>query len=553
MFVKIIPRKKEKKTYLTASLVEGYRDKEKGYVRHRVIRYFGSVTEEEAKKLKFAYDSSIDINNLIPKDAIEIGQTKPYGDVYVLKSIWDFWGLSEIIESLITDKRYRDGNLSSQISLLSINRCIEPLTESKIKDWYEERSAISHLIPLSSYPQKFYRGLKALDKIFPFLQVKITERIKKKIYHGKKIPEVYYDLTSTYFESAKLCLLASFGYSRDKRKDKKQIVIGLVIDKYGFPLQVKIFPGNTSDKSTLKTQVSDLKEKLKINKVILVGDRGLMSEKNILHLVEENYDYLIAMKNIECKKLLSFIPSSKTMKEIEKNQYTRQIIKDKNRYIVYLNTNSRKRERETRERNLDRLKERLKEIKCMIKKGTIDSRDTLLLKLGEAFKQFSPVKKYIKPIVAKELKGKSPFRYQIKKKKIKEDKMFDGVMVVKSSIFSLDAKEIISTYKNLWRVERAFRCLKDVLKIRPIGHQRDENIRGHIYICILAYLLMTTLEYRLKDYKDLPSSFWILKDLSTIQLGDVLVDGKPLKKGLTPIGEKQKRILKALKIHKITF
>ena len=133
-----------------------------------------------------------------------------------------------------------------------------------------------------------------------------------------------------------------------------------------------------------------------------------------------------------------------------------------------------------------------------------------MLKLGEAFKQFFPVKKYIKLIVAKELKGKSPFRYQIKKKKIKEDKIFDGVTVVKSSLFSLDTKEIISTYKNLWRIEQAFRCLKNVLNFKPIGHQKDETVRGHVYVCILAYLLMTTLEYRLKDYKDLPSSSWIL-------------------------------------------
>ncbi len=103
------------------------------------------------------------------------------------------------------------------------------------------------------------------------------------------------------------------------------------------------------------------------------------------------------------------------MKEIEKNQYTCQIVKEKNRYVVYLNTDSRKRERGTRERNLNRLKERLGELKGMIKKGPIDSRDTLLLKLGEAFKQFSPVKKYIKLILAKELKGAYSVRRETRK------------------------------------------------------------------------------------------------------------------------------------------
>ena len=124
----------------------------------------------------------------------------------------------------------------------------------------------------------------------------------------------------------------------------------------------------------------------------------------------------------------------------------------------------------------------------------------------------------------------------------------------------MEAKDIISTYKNLERIERAFRCLKDVIKIRPINHHRDENIRGHIYICILSYLLMTTIEYRLskgslgKDYNDFAcNANWILKDLSTIKLGDILVDNTPIKKGITPIEEKQKKILKALKIPKITF
>jgi len=553
MFLKIIPRKKEKKTYLTAALVEGYRDKEKGYVCHRTIRYFGSVSEEEARKLKFVYNPCIDIKNLIHVEKIQLGQTKSYGDVYVVKYFWDFWGISEIIEELVRDKRYKNGNLSSQICLLTINRCIEPLTENKIKDWYEERSGISHLIPQLPYSRRFYRALKALDEIFPFLQIKITEKIKKEIYHGKKITEIYYDLTSTYFESAKFCILASFGYSRDKRKDKKQIIIGLIIDKYGFPLWVEIFPGNTTDKSTVETQLVHLKEELKIENIILVGDRGIMSKQNILKLVEENYDYLIAMKNSECKKLLSFIPSPKTMQKIEENQYIRQINKDKERYIVYLNTNSKKREEETRKNNLISLQERLDEIKHMIETKFLVSRDVLLVKIGEAFKQFASVKKYIKPIVAKKLKGKSSFKYQVKKKKIKEDEIFDGITVVKCNLFSVGEKEVITTYKNLNRIEQSFRCLKDVLKIRPINHQKDETIRGHIYICILAYLVMTTLEYRLKDYKEMPTATWVLKDLSTIQLGDVLVDGKPIKKGLTPIGEKQKKILQALKIPKISF
>lgn len=553
MFLKIIPRKKEKKTYLTAALVEGYRDKEKGYVRHRVIRYFGSVSEEEARKLKFVYNPCVDIKNLISAEKIEIGETKPYGDVYIVKYFWDFWGISKMIEELVKDKRYKDGNLVSQVALLTINRCIEPLTENKIKDWYQERTAISHLIPFLPYSRRFYRGLKTLDKIFPFLQVKITEKIKKKIYKGKKISEVYYDLTSTYFESAQFCILACFGYSRDKRKDKKQIIIGLVIDKYGFPLWVEIFPGNTADKSTLIQQVETLKKKLKMGNIIMVGDRGLMSKQNILKLVEENYDYLIAMKNSECKRLFSFIPSPETMEKIEENRYILQIIKDKERYIIYLDTISKKREEETRKRNLIGLKERLEELKSMIEQKTLVSRDILLLKLGETFKQFSTVKKYIKPIVAKELKGKDCFQYRILKKKIEEDKIFDGVTVLKCNLFSVGEKQVISTYKNLTRIEQSFRCLKDVLKIRPINHQKDETVRGHIYICILAYLIMTTLEYRLKDYKEIPSVPWVLKDLSTIQLGNVLVEGKPVKKGLTPIGEKQKKILKALKISKISF
>lgn len=553
MYIRIIPRKKGDKTYLTASLVEGFKDKQRGYVRHRVIRYFGSVSEEEAKKLKFVYSSGVDLKNLVSMEKIELGETKPYGDAYVLKSIWDFWGISEMVEELVRDKRYKDKNLSSQIALLTINRCIEPLSENKIKDWYKERSNISHLIVLFPYPQKFYRALKALDKIFPLLQEKLADRIKAKIYHGKKIPEVYYDLTSTYFESAKLCVLAAFGYSRDKRSDKKQIILGLVIDKYGFPLWAEIFPGNTADKSTLKTQILKLKERLKIKDVIIVGDRGLMSKKNILEIVEGKYDYLIAMKNSECKKIISFTICPETMEAIEEDQYIRQIVKEKERYIIYLNIKRREKERESRERNLSCLIGRLEEIKGMIKKGRIKSRDILLVKLGEAIKQFSFVKKYIKIIVSKKLKGESSFLYEVKREKVEEDENFDGVTVLKSNLVSLAPKDIISTYKNLNRVEGAFRCLKDVLKIRPINHHIDETVRGHIYVCILAYLLMTTLQYRLRNSKDLQSAEWILKDLSTIKLGEILVDKKPIKKGLTPIGERQKKILKAIKIPKIKF
>ncbi|MGE4358167.1 MAG: IS1634 family transposase, partial [Candidatus Omnitrophota bacterium] len=299
------------------------------------------------------------------------------------------------------------------------------------------------------------------------------------------------------FESSKLCVLASFGYSRDKRSDKKQIVIGLVIDKYGFPLWVEIFPGNTSDKSTLKVQIDNLKEKAKIEDIILIGDRGLMSKGNITHIVEANYKYIIGMRNIECKKVVKFKISEKTMEKIEENKYIREITEEGEKYVVYLNTDRRKKEQETRERNLSGLEERLVELKEMIRKREIVSRDIVLIKLGETFKKFSSVKKYIKVEVDKELRGEGSFRYRINREKVIEDKVFDGITVIKTNVIPLDARDIISTYKNLERIERAFRCLKDVIKIRPINHHRDENVRGHIYICILSYLLMTTIEYRL--------------------------------------------------------
>ena len=180
-------------------------------------------------------------------------------------------------------------------------------------------------------------------------------------------------MTSTYFESSKLCVLASFGYSRDKRSDKKQIVIGLVIDKYGFPLWLEIFPGNTSDKSTLKFQIDNLKEKAKIEDIILIGDRGLMSKGNITHIVEANYKYIIGMRNIECKKVVRFQPSEKTIEKIEENKYIREITEKGEKYVVYLNTERRKKEQETREMNLGRLEERLINLKEMIRKREIVS------------------------------------------------------------------------------------------------------------------------------------------------------------------------------------
>jgi transposase len=301
MFVRVIPKKRGNNIYYNASIVESVWDKNKKYSVHKVVKKLGSVTYEQSEKLKKAFsEKSGGI-----EDKLKLGLKFDIGNAFLINKIWEEWEFEKIIDKLAS-KNF-SCKVSKILKILILNRLLFPCSEHFISEWYHELgTGIKLLEPLSKndlHHRKLYRYTSELERIFPQIMKKLFLKLKKKI-HNNNIDNVYYDITSTYFEG-NTCVLAQYGYSRDKRKDKKQVVLSLVTDKYGFPIFAKVFPGNTTDNTTIDFISKQLSKEYNLKNTVIIGDRGMISNDNFQSIVENKMHYLMALSKSHITNKLS--------------------------------------------------------------------------------------------------------------------------------------------------------------------------------------------------------------------------------------------------------
>jgi transposase len=316
-------------------------------------------------------------------------------------------------------------------------------------------------------------------------QDKIQNKLAKK--HLSNGCTLLYDTSSSYFEGRK-CPLAKRGHSRDKKTGKLQINYGLICDVEGRPIAIEVFEGNTSDPATLSSQIQKIKNKFKISKVIFVADRGVITQARIDEELkfEIGLDWISALTSKSVNKLIktkALIPSDydeKDFAQISAPDYPGE------RLIVCLNKSLREERRRVRECLLKATENELD----MIVKATNRLRSPLKevkeigLRVGKVRNKYKVGKHFLLEI------SEGRFSYRRNEKKIAEEAVLDGFYVIRTSVdeATIDAEETIAAYKNLSKVERAFRCCKTVdLQIRPIYHRLPDRVEAHVFICMLAY------------------------------------------------------------------
>jgi transposase len=318
-----------------------------------------------------------------------------------------------------------------------------------------------------------YTIYRFLDKLNSKLKPKI-ERISfeytKKLLRGN-IGVVFYDMTTLYFEASEEDDYRIMGFNKDGKHQQPQIIIGLLVGNYGYPIGYQIFEGNTSETKTLIPVLEAFQEKFSIEKPIIVADAALLSEKNIYALQDNGYEYILGarLKNEsdEIKtKVLNLRVEEDNPKEL-KNKY--------GRLIVSFSSKRSYNDRKNREKGLKRLEKKVKSGK--LNKDHINNRG---------------YNKYLK------LSGE--ISVCIDYEKYEADCVWDGLKGYVTNTH-LSRKEVIDNYYQLWQVEKAFRISKTDLRIRPIYHRLKERIEAHICICFTAYAVYKELERLLKKNK----------------------------------------------------
>ena len=323
----------------------------------------------------------------------------------------------------------------------------------------------------------------------------IEQRLAKR--HLSDGALVLYDLSSTYFEG-RCCALAKRGYSRDGKRGKLQIVFGLLCNREGCPVAVEVFEGNTADPATVGAQLEKLRRRFGLERVVLVGDRGMLTEARIREEVAPaGLDWITTLRAPAIRELVSSGAMQRSMfddtdlAEIRCDAYPGE------RLIVCRNERLAGERAHKREALLQATEALLAPIVAATQreKRRLEGKETIALRVGKVIAKYKMAKHFALDIT------ETAFAYRRSADAIAAEAALDGLYIVRTSVpaTELDAEQTVRAYKGLSAVERAFRSLKTVdLKVRPIYHYAASRVRAHVFLCMLAYYVEWHMRQRLK-------------------------------------------------------
>ena len=296
-----------------------------------------------------------------------------------------------------------------------------------------------------------------------------------------------YDVSSTYFE-VRTCPLAQYGHARD-RKGKLQIIFGLLCTAEGCPVAVEVFEGNVADPKTLQSQITKLKQRFNLERIVLVGDRGMITQARLQQTIEPaGLDFITALRApaiqtlVNAGQLQLSLFDDRDLAEITSPDYPgERLIICRNPLLADERTRKRRELLDATEADLREIQARVRRVKRPLR-----GKDRIGLKVGAVINHHKMGKHFDVTITDNDL------TFERKKEDINAECALDGIYVVRTNLDAavLDSSSTVKAYKQLSNVERAFRSIKTVdLEIRPIHHHLAERVRAHVLLCMLAYYL----------------------------------------------------------------
>ena len=494
-------------------VVHSYRDSETNKPKMKVIKNYGNLEkllkqdknfleklEKEIKeKNERLKESTIDkIKKIETNNFEKEGLVRKNYGYLVYEKIWQELGMSRWIKDIKTRSKIEIEEILKQ---LVFQRLLTPSSKKSAYDHREDYVDFRNDLILEDY----YRVLDIIYDEKEKLEKHLNSTLKKKF--NRELNVVLYDVTTYYFESVKKDEIKGFGFSKDNKVNQVQVVMGLLIDNNGIPVGYELYPGNTSEFSTLYPVIKNLKEKYKLKKVIVAADRGLNSGKNLLLLKELGLDYVMAYKLKGAKKEIKeklfeggyTIEKEFKYKLIEHVKEIRvdgKVEKIQDNLLLGYSEKRAKKDKADRQRLLDKADKLLNNPSMMkqeLKKGG---------------------KKFIKVT-----KGNLDIELDVKQ--IEEAEKMDGFFAIEYSQKGLTGREVREIYGSLWKIEDSFRVLKTNLEARPIFVWSEKRIRAHFLICYLALVIERYLEKLLKDNNVNLSTAKIQEAIRNTTLGSV--------------------------------
>lgn len=481
------------RTYI--QIVEAVR--ENGKVRQKVLLNMGRIEDVQNGELDRLITSLAKFSKKkwIQAEAEKflVHNAKEWGLELIFRHLWDQLHLDSILKDSFS-RAYTSKQLAEAIYAMVLNRISDPLSKRGVNRWIEEvyRPAFSEL-----ELHHFYRALDLLAEH--------KEQIEKELFmrtqslFNMQVDIVFWDTTSTYFEGQGPDELGRYGYSKDHRSDRIQVMIGVLMNRFGIPIAHEVFPGNTSDTATFRQIITDMRKRFNLNRVVFVGDRGMVSKDILDELNRNQIEYIVGMRMRKVKDVGEVLKTGGRYKVVRDNLKVKEVWYDADRYIVCYNPVQAEHDKKARGEMVQKLGKQLENngVKSLV--GNSGYRRYLLLNKDA--------------IVG------------INQEILKEEARYDGKYVLRTNC-QLDTDEVALAYKDLWRVERAFREIKSSLDLRPVYHWKDSRVRGHIMVCFLALVLESALRRKLLEKKSEVEYLYLLRDLQQLKAVELTIGGE---------------------------
>lgn len=485
-------------------------------------------------------------------DQVSLEKAREAGPVHVGHQMWRRLGLGEILLHSGLSARAR---LLSEVMVL--NRLVAPCSEHAMPGWIE-RTALSDILSVDLgelSDESLYRNLDRLHPNRQGIESALAER-EKSLFN---LDDTYYlyDLTSTYFEGQ--CLLnpkAQRGYSRDQRPDCKQVVVGLVLDRDGFPKAHEVFSGNCQDRASLEHMLSQLEQRSgRHGGATVIVDRGMAYEENLAQIRARGHHYLVTSRQSERQAFFDELEDEQGWQELIRQPSPRNPGQKKSRvwikraetaehlYVLCRSEGRKAKDQAIRLKQEKRLLADLARLEKRIDSGRLKRTDKVHEALGRLKERYPRVARYW----LMSYEGDPPkLDWQEDNDKKQRAIRLDGTYLLKTDRKDLSAEEAWRLYILLTRVEDAFRDMKSPLSERPIFHHLQHRVETHIFLCVLAYHLLVAVEKSFLDQGIHTSWATLREQLRTHQVVTAVLpttDGHLLKIRRATTPEPQHRLI----------
>ena len=532
MFLQATRSRRKKKTYISWLVRESFRTPQGP--RSRTVCNISGLPEAVRRLVSAVLQGK----TMVDLDELELSSALNYGGLAVLRDAWQRFGLDRFLADIPSA---RDRGL---LQAMIFARLLFPCAKLALRE-QAEGTLLAAACGLDPKTERFneddlYAAMDQLNGRWVALEKQLFAEA-----FPQSVRLVLYDLTSVYFEGKGPRGLAAYGYSRDHRSDRPQVVLAVATDTHGTPIHIEVLRGNRGDTTTLQGLLANLRRRFGIKEVIFVFDGGMSSHLNLEQMEAQQLQYVTRLSAATLGALLKELPCDQ-QPELWDRTRIMEVTHQGRRYVIAGGAWRQQRDQERRQSRLQKAEAELTRL-AAVKRRKVDVQK-LASQVGRTLARLKAHRYFDYRV---DEKGK--LHWSLKKELMEAEQKLDGWYVLHTnlSMEKCSGSQTLGHYKNLLEVEEAFCQLKSYLEVRPVFHWRSDRVRNHVRICFLAYWLSARLGQQWQALGEKGEVPRLLRRMQTIRVGTLRVKKHLLRRMMTHVPSDLNPLLKKLDFLKL--